>query len=312
MIGTYHYVRNMETTLFPRIKGLDVNIFRDQIQNIKKNYNIINGNELISAALNSKKKLSQNSALLSFDDGYRDHFEHVFPILIKENIKGVFFPPASTVLDGQVLDVNKIHFILASVNNINDLVKAVKDMIYDFDTGSSLKKIDEYWKQWAKPSRWDSSEVMFVKRMLQKGLPLGVRTKITDILFQKFVTKDEEDFAAELYMSRDELIQLLDAGMTIGNHGYSHNWLNNMKENDQEEDINKALIFLEDLGVNTKNWIMCYPYGGYDKSLLKILRKKKCVIGLSLNEGIADLSIDDHMILPRIDANDIYKNINKK
>ena len=37
----YHYVRNFKNSLFPNIKGLDIDEFKFQINYLKKNYNII-------------------------------------------------------------------------------------------------------------------------------------------------------------------------------------------------------------------------------------------------------------------------------
>ena len=48
--------------------------------------------ELIAAVKNGKQ-LSHNSLLLTFDDGYKDHFEFVLPILEEFGIQGSFFPP---------------------------------------------------------------------------------------------------------------------------------------------------------------------------------------------------------------------------
>ena len=43
-----------------------------------------------------------------------------------------------------------------------------------------------------------------------------------------------------------------------------------------------AIIFLkEKVGAPTDNWVMCYPYGGYDNSVIEILKKKKCKLALA-------------------------------
>ena len=52
---------------------------------------------------------------------------------------------------------------------------------------------------------------------------------------------------------------------------------------------------------------MCYPYGGYDESLLSILKERNCTVGLTIEVGIADLAKNDPLTLPRLDTNDLPK-----
>lgn len=307
-IATYHYVRNTEETAFPRICALDVAEFRDQVKYIKSRHTIVSADEVIATVIDPARPLPERPALLTFDDGYMDHFDNVLPILQKENVSGAFFPPAGAVLERRVLDVNKIHFVLAKTDDILGLVGTLKSLVNDFRSQYNLDSNQAYWDNWAKPNRWDIAEVIFIKRMLQTGLPPKVRAEITDLLFKQIVSNDEADFSEHLYMSTHHLEKLLDSGMYIGNHGYEHDWLNNLTQCNQELDVDKALSFMTDLGVDTNNWMMCYPYGGYNEELLEILRNKKCAVGLSVQSGIADLKNDNPLILPRIDANDVLRN----
>ena len=107
----YHYVRDMKHSRYPEIKGLDIDLFKEQIAYIKKHYNVISAYDLMDI-IESDSGLPPKALLLTFDDAYIDHFTQVFPILDEQKLSGLFFPPAKSVLENQVLDVNKIHFIL--------------------------------------------------------------------------------------------------------------------------------------------------------------------------------------------------------
>ena len=76
----YHYVRNFKNSLFPNIKGLDIDEFKFQINYLKKNYNIISLEEFYNEDYNKKNK----NCVLTFDDGYRDHFDFVLEVLVKK------------------------------------------------------------------------------------------------------------------------------------------------------------------------------------------------------------------------------------
>ena len=53
--------------------------------------------------------------------------------------------------------------------------------------------------------------------------------------------------------------------MYVGSHGCEHVWLNQESKSKQEKEIRLSLDFLKKVGAPTKNWIMCYPFGGYNK-----------------------------------------------
>ncbi|MNZ98859.1 hypothetical protein D3C78_1181630 [compost metagenome] len=50
---------------------------------------------------------------------------------------------------------------------------------------------------------------------------------------------------------------------------------------------------------------MCYPYGGYNESLIDILKSRRCAMGLTTNVGIASLHKESAYQLERLDAVDL-------
>lgn len=82
------------------------------------------------------------------------------------------------------MDVNKIHYILAS-GDIKKLVMDVKDRM-DYYRGREYDypPTDELWSDYAVDSRFDSKDVIFVKRILQTVLPEKLRNKISSEFIQ--------------------------------------------------------------------------------------------------------------------------------
>jgi len=93
--------------------------------------------------------------------------------------------------------------------------------------------------------------------------------------------------------------------MHIGSHGYSHAWLNHLSPEAQALEIDRSLDFLQILGVSRDDWSICYPYGGFNDSLLDILRARQCRIGFGVEARTANLDVDDRLTLPRLDTNDL-------
>lgn len=310
----YHYVRDLKNSRYPEIKGCDVDLFREQIQFIKKHYAPVTVEEVLDS-YSSGRPLPDHAILLTFDDGYADHFNYVFPILYHEHIQGAFFAPVKAVTEHTVLDVNKIHFVLAStpLERLNVLLSEIKLQLDNYREEYHLNSYEFYFNKLAIASRFDSKEVIFVKRLLQVELNEDVRKIITNNLFERIVGIDEGAFSRELYMSMDQMKCLIDCGMHIGSHGYDHYWLSSLPKEKQEDEISKSIDFLGKVGADTKNWTICYPYGDYNNDTISLLKKHGCRMGFTCQVSVADLMAKEQDVLykvPRLDVNDLPKDAN--
>ncbi len=307
----YHYVRDLRRSRFPNLRGLETDLFSAQIAYIKEHYSVISGDELLAAAeAGSWDTLPPSPLLLTFDDGYVDHFTQVFPILARANLPGCFFPAAQCVLDNHVLDVNKIHFVLASVPDKQVIIDCILGMLNEYGPHYKTDAADHYWTKLAVASRFDTKEIEFIKRILQRELPEELRQIIINRLFHEYVSSDEASFARELYMSMDQIVCMRESGMFIGSHGSGHYWLNSLAPDRQKQEVERGLEFLRRIGTRLDSWMMSYPYGAYDEGLLSILRSTGCRIGLTTKVGVADLDCDNLLTLPRLDTNDLPKSGN--
>jgi len=304
-IVTYHYVRDPATSRYPRINGRTVDEFKGQLDFLCRHYAVVSTGDVIAAARGDGEPLPGNAAWLTFDDGLKDHVETVLPALQSRGLSAAFFPSARPVLDGVVLDVHKIHFILACADDTENLIVRLESEVDGLREEHHLEPTNVYREHWARQGRYDPPEIVYVKRMLQKGLPPAVRSHITDRLFRHFVSTDEAAFSAELYLSRNDISALLEAGMTIGGHGDDHAWLDQLSDEEQVVQVEATKAFLTDIGAPTDDWIMCYPHGGHDDRLRALLRRNGCRIGLTVAEEIVRIGRDDWLALPRLDTNSL-------
>ncbi|MBP7652399.1 polysaccharide deacetylase family protein [Candidatus Dependentiae bacterium] len=87
----YHRVNDYDSFI-PEIKSLSVNIdiFKSQIEYlIKKKFNFLTFSDY--SELYKLKKLNKRDICLTFDDGWEDNYQFVFPFLKKNNICATFF-----------------------------------------------------------------------------------------------------------------------------------------------------------------------------------------------------------------------------
>lgn len=303
-IAMYHYTRDLKHSRYPEIKGLDKELFKNQIEFMKNSFNVVTMEQVLENIQGEGMHgLPENALLLTFDDGYADNYTVAYPILEEYGLQGSFFIPGKTFATHQLLDVNKIHYILASA----DIYKLVDDLKkqMDYYRGSEYQyaSTDELFHEYAVANRFDIKETIFVKRMLQTVLPEKLRNTISSNLFEKYVGVTEEQLAYELYMTEEQIRTMKRHGMFIGIHGYDHYWLGNLPKDKMKQDILMALDTLDEF-IDRKQWVMNYPYGSYNQEVIRYIRQQGACIGLTTDVRVAELGKDSAFELPRLDCND--------
>lgn len=306
----YHYIRPIIASPYPRIRGLETVDFEGQLDYLQRHYEPVTAAQVI-AARRGEAALPRAPVLLTFDDGYKDHL-NAARILRRRGMSGAFFPPAAVVRDRKILDVNKVHFILSQVPDTAVLVRDIEEAVLDARADYRVLPVADYRAKYWQANRFDPAEVIYVKRMLQVALPESLRNKIVDALFTKFVSADEDAFAGELYLSREDLKEMLADGMEIGSHGYEHYWLDSLKIAEQAVDIDRSLDLLAELGVALENFLFCYPYGAYNQETLRLLRQRGCGAAFTTRVALCEVGADDMLEIPRLDTNDLPRTRNSE
>lgn len=301
-VAMYHYTRDLANSRYPAIHGLDYTLFKQQLQFFEDHMHVVTMEQVLEAA-DGGARLPEKAVLLTFDDGYIDNYTFALPALKEHHMQGSFFIPGKTFTENVLLDVNKIHFILASSDDRALQQELLTKMDHyrgtEFTYPSNADLLDAY----AKPNRFDTKETVFVKRMLQTVLPERLRNIITSELFAEFVGLDESKFARELYMNRDQIRLMKSSGMFIGLHGYDHYWLGHLATEQMHEDLAKALDVMGEF-LDPKSWVMNYPYGDRNPEVISYIRSQGARLGLTTDVRPADLDADSPFEIPRLDCND--------
>lgn len=307
-ISMYHYTRDIKNSRYPAIKGLEVKDFKRQLDFFEENFNIITM-EVVTEAVLKGRKLPEKALLLTFDDGYTDNYTVALPLLVERGLQGSFFVPAKPLVDGGLLEVNKIHFTLAKgdekdiVRDILDYSLKIKEKLRERLNMADRDISEELYKKYAVSNGRDTLDTSFIKKTLQEVLPAENRTEIIDILFDKYVEVSEEVLANELYVNKTQLKVMKKLGMFIGLHGYEHNHLALLTEEEQKKDLEKSLSAMREF-IDEDAWVMNYPYGSYNETTLRLIKSRGAVLGLTTKRGIADIKPDSALELARFDCND--------
>ena len=305
-ISMYHYTRDLAHSRYPNIKGLAYDLFEQQLQFFAAHFSVVTMEAVIHALEPDGKPLPEHALLLTFDDGYIDNFTVALPLLKKYGMQGSFFIPGKTFSENVLLDVNKIHFVLASADNPKELVHDLFQLLDEARRGPEYRDIldnESLYAHYAAANRFDSAEIVFCKQMLQTVLPEKLRNEITSALFARYVGQPEANFAREVYMNADQISCLKANGMFIGLHGYDHYWLSELNKADMERDIDKALEVMAPF-INKEAWVMNYPYGVYNQDVIDYIQARGCILGLTTDVAKAELTAANRYTLPRFDCND--------
>ena len=307
IIVMYHHVRKKKEKFFPRLNSLNFSKFKKQLNFLEKNYHIMNYQDLIDLFI-KKKKFKRKLCLLTFDDGYLNHYTIVYPELKKRNIQGFFFPPAKAIIKRKLMDSNKAHLLLASNTSIEKLNDELEILFNKFELETKLNiTYEKLEKKYKKPFGFDNAKTIFFKRMTQHVVPEKFRDKIFDRLLKKFVKRKEKELADNFYFNTNQAKEMVSNGMIFGNHCYNHLWLEKKNKKIQYLEIDKGLKFLKLIGAKNKNWLMCYPYGSYNAQTLNILKNKKCFLAFtSVNEPY-NINAKSSLEIPRIDCNNVFE-----
>lgn len=300
----YHYVRPRRTRLSERHNVLELDLFLAQLELLKSQFFFIDSGDLRSSDYEDFRK--QGPIWLTFDDGYKDCIDHVLPALLSFGARGSFYIPTEAIFDRKLLDVNKIHILLSCSKTSEQIVGVCSEVFNTLKFEQIIgQSFADLFTKYGNANLWNDAETEFLKKLLQKILPVDLRNELLDQVFSTLISRPESSWVDEFYLSPDDVRTLVDCGMEVGSHGHSHMWLEDLSESEQRVDIEKSFELLESCVGALRIRTMCYPFGSYDKTTLKILSDLDVYTAL-INKGnkIADVitSRARQLELDRIDV----------
>lgn len=293
----YHYVRP-ETDSLPFLNYLHVEDFEKQLNYFGNEFGFVSKSDL-KISLETGQPTS--GVLLTFDDGLSCHYDHVFPILKKYGLWGIFYIPTQVFEKKKVLDVHRIHILLARIaphvlyENLLQIIeeKYLEDSFRPgfYDLTYSSQKNDDHTNS--------------IKRILNYFISYRYRETVIDRLFELFIPENvtTEDY----YLSIDDMEEMADC-MVIGSHTVSHSVMSKLSLKIQEDEIKNSFAFLERENLISEFRTFCYPYGGFHtftESTEQLLDQSQCEF--SFNVEPRDIETHDltfrKQALPRYDCN---------
>jgi peptidoglycan/xylan/chitin deacetylase (PgdA/CDA1 family) len=296
-VVVYHYVRDLPRTRFPRLKGLLTDAFQDQVNDILERFEPATLESALEF-LKGRYRPKRNLCLFTFDDGLKEHYTDVLPILRTRGIQGTFFVTTSC-LNGSVAAVHKNHFLMAALG-FDAYREAFVSYLARHAPAVSLEMDDALAAQ---TYRWDSPPVAGFKYFFNFKLEPTIRGQALDALFATHLG-DEQAFASDLYLSWEEARELQIAGMIVGGHSHTHPALPNLVPNDQRSELATCAQQLRRGLYSQSCWPFSYPYGAFNQLTAGIVREMDFGCSFTVEVGSNPAGQDPFQI-HRFDTNDV-------
>ncbi|MEM7808584.1 MAG: polysaccharide deacetylase family protein [Planctomycetota bacterium] len=293
----YHYVRPARPTPPAGIRPLSLDAFEQQLDWLQTHYR-----PLAPDAFATEVRDGWNEplppALLTFDDGTRDHLDVAAPVLERRGLRGVFFVLAGPSRDGAMPLTHALHWALGDEDRLWDaLVSTVGETA--LGDPAEARRIYHY-----EPDR--RARIKYaVNFALDEDRARAVVAACLDS-----AGVNECDLAEEWFLSEADVKTLRDRGHVVGVHGVSHRGLPVLGAEAMSREIADCADWLTDLLDDRPTWFAC-PFGGSCASGAdrQGLRQAVDAIGLRISVSTEKQTVHSRRTdlhdLPRYDAIDL-------
>lgn len=261
----YHYVRDRDDAADAGsgIPGLPVQVFTAQLDELSRHHTFVSWTD-VQLALQADRRLPSSACLLTFDDGVRDHYLHVFQILRQRKISGLFFALDRRDNVGLIL-AHKIHFLLAKLGLVG-LRQAIWEKL-DSGERENFTRAEKRYQLKYPPSSLER-RIDLLKAVLQRDLSARADAVLGE-LFEVHIGSEKE-YAQQLYLTAGQIHEMAKAGMHFGGHSRSHPWFDFIDASARAREIRASAEWLR--GIEPEPWGFAYPYGGLSDDSPALLR----------------------------------------
>ena len=257
-IVMYHYLRDLAHTPYPRIKGMLLDDFERQVRALTADFEMATLESAL-AYVAGRYRPRRELCLLTFDDGLKEHYREVTPILHGLGIEGIFHIITGCLEEQVVAPVHQNHFLMASLA-FEEYREAFLRRLGELDPAARALANSVKPEAARQTYIWDTTEIASFKYFFNFLLNPSLGEAVVGEMF-KYYIGGEREFARELYMSWEEARAMQEAGMQIGGHTHRHRPLASLLAEDCQSDLEISTALLHQHLEPQALWPFCYPYG---------------------------------------------------
>ncbi len=284
VIINYHriYGDRLETKFDSGVFGPSVTEFDRQMAFLSKHANLLSEDEVVRLA-RSAEPLPKKSALITFDDGYKDNYELAVPVLQKYRVPAIFFIPTDSIENTNIGWWDIIAYFIKH-------------------TGKEAIPFNGTYLKLSTPEQREKVTRLLVTHMGTTKYEESINF-LTELSLLCEVDFPSRNTQAQELMNWDQIKEIANTKLlSIGSHTVSHRVLNTVSDEEELQELQDSRAFLQNkLGHEIKS--IAYPVGGYrhfSDRTKNNARKAGYSIGFSFNTGVNYHHITDAFNIKRI------------
>jgi len=212
--------------------------------------------------LYNEKEIPSNSLILTFDDGFRECYDIIAPILKEKGITASFFLNTDFIDNRNLFYRCKLSLILDKLESINkkdlELQKNIQEILNTNETLYNLKK--------------ELYNIDYNKHYLLNRI-----AKEIDLDFSEYLKKIKP------YLTSKQIQELLSEGFFIGAHSKDHPPFKSLSLYDQIKQTEESIFFLKKK-YNIKHSFFAFPFN--DENITeKYFNKLKNIVDIFFGTG---------------------------
>ena len=242
----------------------NVEQFTKDLELLLTHYEPITPEDLIEYT-NIHNKLPAGKFLLSFDDGFKEVYEIVAPILKSRGVPAIFFINPAFINNTSMFYRNKISLLIEEFKNHQEdqkIVRAYAEILNSSGNGSNhiLTKLKSI-----------RTETDLIDQL----------AAITDFSFEEWLKKHQP------YLSSSQLMELKNQGFTIGAHSWDHPYYSRLTLQDQIKQTVDSCDYVQEHELSTKRYFS-FPHfdAGLSQQTLNMLRKETTALFGTQNQKL--------------------------
>lgn len=268
-------------------KHLQVERFEEQLLYLKKHYTLVSWQDVLLWKQSSLKKLPRNPVLLTFDDGYKNCYTTLFPLLKKHHVPAMIFLPTMYIDKKKPAWYDVVTYCLATTTEKSI---TVGDIVYPLE--NEKQKI---------------AAAVALRNVVREALhtsPATYTTLLDEIAAALEVDVSQcsnEDF---LFVSWQDCLEMQHAGVTFGSHSKTHLDLRYLSEKNVEDELVSSKKLIESkLGKPCDT--LSYPFGETNATVKTLVNISGYNAGFTTCYG-KNTKKTDSLLLRRITVNNFY------
>lgn len=278
ILGLHQVEEYDGSMLSQRVAPISSNTFDGILRYLQSlKYSFVSLGEIVNGSSCSKK------AAITFDDGFRSVYANAFPILRKYKAPFTIFLTTATLGANRLLWLHRLYAAVDLLRQANTY-NVMERFSFRAQRGYSLKDV--------------------LGNMVCRGNPDELSLFANELAAQAGLTvADETRLAKRLYLTPNEVMEMMQGGMTVGAHGHEHWCLETLDQSQTETEIVLCKEKIEKtFGISVEHYALSY---GRTNNYVKSILEQHGFTSLSTAEAGLVRTNTNPYALPRLMASDV-------